>query len=127
MAPILERHQVDLHLSGHDQNYERTYPLTEARGEPVVTSTAMSRYAAGEGVIYAKVSPSGKLSDRGKNFSRFGKEPPSHVAVRDDSAHHYALIDVKQTGELSVSVYKVAGDGTPKTLADQFSILRSYR
>ena len=27
LAPIFEKHRVDLHLSGHDQSFERTYPI----------------------------------------------------------------------------------------------------
>ena len=122
---ILETHRVDLHLSGHDQNYERTYPLTEAQHKPRPTSSSLDKYEAGAGVIYAKVSPSGKMSDIRNDFSRFTKEQQPFIAVRDDTRHHYAIVSVKATGALVVDVYGLVGDGTPKTLVDSFSIVNA--
>ena len=123
LAPIFERYRVDLHLSGHDQNYERTYPLIGAHGSPCLMSNALDAYQAGSGVIYAKVSPGGKLSERGEDFSRFSSEKAAFVAVRDDQAHHYALISVRAEGELIVNIYGVVGDGAPKRLVDSFRVV----
>lgn len=123
LVPILERHRVDLHLSGHDQNYERTYPLVGGPDEPRPTSSSKTTYAAGSGVVYAKVSPGGKMSELGDGFSRFGAERPPFVAVRDDTAHHYALVTLRAAGELEVSAYSVVGDGSAKTLLDRFRIV----
>jgi hypothetical protein len=113
---------VSLHISGHDQNYERTYPLAGPPGEPTATSRALDRYDADSGVIYAKVSPAGKLSDIAGDFSRFTRPQPDFVAVRDDNSHHYAIVDVLGSHELKVSVYGVS-DGGPKTLIDSFSVV----
>jgi hypothetical protein len=83
LAPIFERHRVDLHLSGHDQNFERTFPLRQAGSAPRVTSTSLDRYAAGDGVVYAKVSPSGKRSNIKRDFSRFARHRrPSSLRAR---------------------------------------------
>lgn len=123
IAPVLERHRVDLHLSGHDQNYERTYPLLGVPSAPRAASTAPNRYEAGLGVIYAKVSPGGKMSEKRDDFSRFAAEPPPVVAVRDDSLHHYALVSVRRQGELELTTYGLAGDGSPRRVLDSFRIL----
>lgn len=122
LAPILERHRVDLHLSAHDQNYERTYPLVGVPNDPTSRSTSRDSYEAGQGVVYAKVSPSGKQSEIGNRFSRFTTPRPPFIAVRDDTAHHYALITVRKTEALEVEVYSVVRDGVAKTLLDRFRI-----
>jgi SAM-dependent methyltransferase len=122
LAPIFERHRVDLHLSGHDQNYERTYPLLDAASTPRITSDSQDHYPARTGVIYAKVSPGGKMSDIRGDFSRFTAGPPAFVAARDDTMHHFALVSVIADLELVVDVYGVIGDGSPRRLIDSFRI-----
>ncbi|MEE9139284.1 MAG: metallophosphoesterase family protein [Alphaproteobacteria bacterium] len=123
LAPIFERHRVDLHLSGHDQNYERTYPLLGVPDRPAPASTSRDTYEAGGGVVYAKVSPSGKMSEKRNDFSRFTTEQQPFMAFRDDTAHHYALITARAAGELVVEVYSVVGDDTPKALIDRFRVV----
>jgi acid phosphatase type 7 len=122
LAPLLEKHRVDLHLSGHDQNYERTYPLRGVPAQPTPMSTDLSRYEARQGVIYAKVSPSGKMSEIRNDFSRFTGPQQPFVAVRDDTAHHYAVVAVRRKGELELTAYGLAGDGTRKRVVDSFRI-----
>ena len=122
LAPIFERHRVDLHLSGHDQNYERTFPLLDAASGPRIGSDSRDRYPAGAGVVYAKVSPGGKRSDIRRAFSRFTAPPPSFIAARDDTMHHFALVSVFSDRELVVEVYGIARDASPKHLIDAFRI-----
>lgn len=127
LAPVLEKHRVDLHLSGHDQNYERTYPLVGVPDSPTPTSSSQNYYDAGKGVVYAKVSPGGKMSEIRNDFSRFTTEQQPFIAIRDDTAHHYALVKVCATGEIKVNVYSVVGNGAPKLLLDSFRIVDSSR
>ena len=122
LGPLFEAHRVDLHLSGHDQNYERTYPLVGLPGAPTSTSSSETDYEAGRGVIYAKVSPGGKVSDGPRDFSRFTVEQQSFMAARDDTAHHYCLVHVRTSGEIEVNTYSVAGNGEAKVLIDSFRI-----
>lgn len=109
-------------MSCHDQNYERTFPLTEVPDNPTPGSTDLNRYAKGKGVIYAKISPSGKKSEIGHQFSQFTTEQQDFIAVRDCTAHHYALVHVKTAGDIVVEVFSVVGDGSTKTLLDTFTI-----
>ncbi|NKB72011.1 MAG: DUF5060 domain-containing protein [Candidatus Latescibacteria bacterium] len=122
LAPLFEKHRVDLHLSAHDQNYERTFPLTGVPAALVAGSDHLHRYRQGQGVVYAKVSPGGKMSEVGDQFSRLPAEAPPFIAVRHDRAHHYALLQVGVDGTLSLDVFNVVGDGTPKTLLDTFTL-----
>jgi acid phosphatase type 7 len=112
LVPIYDRHRVDLVLSAHDQNYERTFPLVhrvvrraDAEGqEPMVMDSAASHYPDWKGVIYAKVSPAGKMSEIGNDFSRFTVPQGEHIAVRDDTAHHFAEVHVTPDSALVVTV-----------------------
>lgn len=122
LAPILEKHGVALHLSGHDQSYERTHALSNARTTPRTAVASAGRYSAGSGVVYAKVSPGGKLSEARNDFSRFSCDEQDFIAARDDSSHHYALVKVKASREVAVQVFGVRGDRAPKTLVDSFRI-----
>jgi len=122
IVPVLERHWVDLHLSGHDQNYERTFPLRDATSaEPRVMSPNRDYYRQGEGVVYAKVSPAGKKSEIGNRFSRLPAAAPPFIAMRDDTAHHYALLHAK-AAVLVLEVFAVSGTGAPKQLLDRVTI-----
>ena len=73
-------------------------------------------------MIYAKVSPAGKRSDIRSDFSRFASEQPPYVAARDDTAHHYAVVDVHARGELEVRVFQVRDDAGPRKCIDAFRI-----
>ena len=75
-------------------------------------------------MIYAKVSPGGKRSEIGRGFSRLPEEKPAYVAVRDDTAHHYALISVSEEA-LEVRIQAIAPDGRPERTIDRFRIWRS--
>jgi hypothetical protein len=124
-APILEKHKVDLHLSSHDQSYERTLPLRNVSKNMEISSTSLNDYNAGEGVMYLKISPSGKMSERKNDFSRFLEPMPDYMAARDDNMHHYALFEVNGSNELRAEIYGVKGDGSSKHIVDAFRISRS--
>lgn len=124
LIPVFERHKVDLHLSAHDQNYERTFPLLGPPSAPAVQSTARDRYKAGLGVIYCKVSPAGKKSEIGNRFSRFTVPQQPFMAVRDDEAHHFAIVRVRMKGELEATVYRLADGASEVTVLDRFVLER---
>ncbi len=126
LARVLQHHRVDLHLSAHDQNYERTHPVTWAGdGEAQVACRpepgSPARYPQGAGVVLAKVSPSGKRSDRGGDFSRLPRELPPVVAVADDAAHHFAVVDVDDA-RLELTTYAISGADAPLERIDHLVI-----
>jgi hypothetical protein len=124
LAPLFARLGVDLHLSGHDQSYERTHPLRAdaSRGGRSAHSDP-GHYAAGDGVIYAKVSPAGKLSERTHDFSYFETPPPLEIAVRNDRHHHWAVLGVSDR-ELEVRIEGLTEDGAPPKTIDRFTLVR---
>lgn len=125
LMPLYERLGVDLHLSGHDQNYERTHPLRGGESEPPRAPLAgFVQYPAGCGVIYAKVSPAGKVSERGRDFSRFAQDSGPEIAMRDDGAHHWARLSISEI-ELAVEVLGLTGDGSRARTVDRFALARA--
>jgi len=125
LGPTLERHGVDLHLSGHDQCYERTFPLRGLAGSPTVTSTATDRYPAKAGVICAKVSPGGKHSSRGGG-SLLLEPQIEFTACRNDRAHHVAVATVDGQARLEVEVLAVRPGWVPRVI-DRFVIEAARR
>lgn len=123
VVPVLDRHRVDLHLSAHDQNYERTAPLVH---EQDAEGTWLPRMQAGDanwpGVVYAKISPAGKMSEIGNCFSQFTVPKQDFMVIRDDTAHHYGVVEVDAQARISVKVYALKGDGSPRTLLDHFVV-----
>jgi hypothetical protein len=120
LGPLFEKHGVQLVLTSHDQSYERTYPLTDVPATNTPTSDSLTCYGPGDGVVWAKVSPGGKLSNINQGFSEFQTEPPpAWTAVRDDTRHHYALIDV-DGDTLTYQAIGVPSDGTATTITDTF-------
>jgi Purple acid Phosphatase, N-terminal domain/Calcineurin-like phosphoesterase len=124
VVPILERHGVDLHLSGHDQSYERTHPLCEGGTRVAISARAGgARIAAGAGVVYAKISPAGKRSSRGGDFSRFADAAPPVIAARSDACHHFGRLRVDGR-RLELEVVGVSEAGGPRRRVDRFAIER---
>lgn len=124
LAPLFERLGVDLHLSGHDQSYERTHPLyAGAPCSSLSDDNDPARYAAGAGVVYAKVSPAGKLSERTGGFSHFEDPASAEIAVRNDRHHHWALLRFTDR-ELDVRIEGLAGDGVPAKTIDHFTLIQ---
>lgn len=122
LAPLYDEHGVDLVLNGHDQNYERTYPLREIPHDPTPGSESPDDYRRGDGVVFAKVSPAGKKSEIGNTFSRFVTKQHAYVAARDDTRHHYALLTYSPGRSIVVDVYGLADDEAELERVDRFTI-----
>ncbi len=128
LGPLFERLGVPLVLSSHDQAFERSYPLTGLRdtrlAAPKEMSSSLTCYqdsGAGSGVVYLKVSPSGKLSNQANLFSRFASATkPGWTAVRDNLAHHYTTGQVTSTS-ITMTTYDVTSTGV-QTVVDRFTI-----
>ena len=121
LGPLFESLGVKVVLSSHDQSYERTYPLSGVPSSITRTSTSLSCYEMDDGVSWVKVSPAGKLSSENGSFSQFTTNPPpSYIAVRDNTMHHFVRIRVFASGVLRVETYGVVGNGSPPVILDSF-------
>jgi hypothetical protein len=116
LNPIFEEHGVQVVLTAHDQAYERTFPLRS--GSP--STTERTCYAHGTGVTWVKTSPGGKLSNLSWGFSPFDASPSPAIASRDNSLHHYTLLDFGGGSDVQVTTYGVTGDGAAPVVVDRF-------
>jgi hypothetical protein len=121
LGPLFERLGVKLAIASHDQSYERTYPLRDVPATNTRTSSSTTCYTMADGVTWMKVSPGGKMSNTNGNFSQFKTNPPpSWIAYRDNTMHHFSRVQVFATGVLRITTYGVVGDGTPPQIIDTF-------
>ncbi|NNE96761.1 MAG: hypothetical protein HKN24_12110 [Acidimicrobiales bacterium] len=123
LAQVLEANGVDLHLSAHDQNYERTYPVRWRDGAPEAMTTEQSIYRRGQGTVLAKISPAGKRSDRGKDFSKLPDRLDPVVAAASDSGHHFGCITASGN-ELVIEARRLGRGGSQTETIDRVVIRR---
>ncbi|MFP2909335.1 metallophosphoesterase [Pyxidicoccus sp. 3LFB2] len=91
-APLFEKYGVDLVLTGHDHNYERSKPM---KGDAVAGSSEL-------GVPYLVVGGGGA------SLRPFATSKPSWSVVRDDQAHGF--LDVKVVdGTLTAELVETDG------------------
>jgi hypothetical protein len=123
LGPVFEQLGVKLVLSSHDQAYERTFPLTEIGVSNTPTSSSLTCYTPRDGVVFAKISPGGKVSNKNGDFSQFATNPaPAWTAVRNNTMHTFGRLFVSDAGWIRLDVYGVKGDGTPPVILDSFEI-----
>ena len=110
-------------ICSHDQNYERTYPLSGLNASnPEFNQTENLVYKQGDGTVFLKISPCGKKSEIGNLFPLFQDVQPPFIAARDRSAFHFAMFSVIDGNSLEVKVYNVPEDNSSKYLIDSFLI-----
>jgi hypothetical protein len=60
--PLFEKYNVDLVISGHNQYYERTYPLlynSESDEDPIISDNSELSYYNTDGIIFLTVGTAG--------------------------------------------------------------------
>ncbi len=120
LGPVFEAHGVEIAIASHDQSYERTYPLVDVPLTNTPTSSSLVCYDQTDGVVWAKVSPGGKLSNINDGFSTFQTDPPPDwTAVRNNTHHHFAVVEANQDS-LRFVAYGIPADGGPTEVIDEF-------
>ena len=106
LSPVLEAHRVDVVWSGHDHDYERTFPLV---GPTPVNAGEEPDYASPPGPIYVVTGGGGKgLYESGTStFTAFS-----------ESAYHVTVVDVAGP-TLTITAVRVDG-----TVMDRASITK---
>ncbi len=101
-GPIFERYGVDLVLTGHDHNYERTRPM---KGDGVAPSGT-------RGITYLVVGSGGS------KLHPLTSSQPSWSAVRNDTA--YGFLDVDVTGGTLTAQFVTTAGG----VVDSFTLTK---
>lgn len=116
--PIFEQYGVDLVLSGHNHNYQRTYPLTynpSDTGEPTVTNTAATDYdGQKDGIVFAIVGTAGV------NFYSFNGQAP-FVDTQFANKFGFLNIDISN-GNPDTKLTGTFYDNKGGQILDQFTI-----
>ena len=123
LGPLFEDLGIRLAISTHDQSYERSYPLRDVPERNTPTSASLDTYSADDGTIWMKVSPGGKMSNINGNFSQFRTEEPPHwTAVRNNTMHNFARLRFHSSGDLTVVIPGIKGDGSAPVELDCFTL-----
>ncbi|MFZ0367916.1 MAG: metallophosphoesterase [Nitrososphaeraceae archaeon] len=116
--PIFEKYGVDLVLSGHNHNYQRTHPITynpNDSSEPVVTNDRTTEYnSLKDGIVFAIVGTGGV------NFYSFDGQAP-FVDTQFANKFGFLNIDISNGNphtKLTGTFYDNKGD----QILDQFTI-----
>ncbi len=121
--PIFEQYGVDLVLSGHNHNYQRTYPLTynpNDSGEPTVTNTAASNYdGQKDGIVFAIVGTGGV------NFYSFNGQAP-FVDTQFANKFGFLNIDISN-GNPDTKLTGTFYDNKGGQILDQFTIEKDLK
>ncbi|HZA70506.1 MAG TPA: metallophosphoesterase, partial [Nitrososphaeraceae archaeon] len=121
--PIFEQYGVDLVLSGHNHNYQRTYPLTynpNDSGEPTVTNTAATGYdGQKDGIIFAIVGTGGV------NFYSFNGQAP-FVDTQFANKFGFLNIDISN-GNPDTKLTGTFYDNKGSQILDQFTIEKELK
>jgi predicted phosphodiesterase len=121
--PIFEQYGVDLVLSGHNHNYQRTYPLTynpNDSGEPTVTNSAATDYdGQKDGIVFAIVGTGGV------NFYSFDGQAP-FVDTQFANKFGFLNIDISN-GNPDTKLTGTFYDNRGGQILDQFTIEKDLK
>lgn len=121
--PIFEQYGVDLVLSGHNHNYQRTYPLAynpNDSGEPTVTNTAATAYdGQKDGIVFAVVGTGGV------NFYSFHGQAPF---VDSQFANKFGFLNIDiSNGNPDSKLTGTFYDNKGSQILDQFTIQKELK
>lgn len=114
LSPLFDQYDVDLVITGHNHNYERTYPIRFGSFDnPVIATTERENYVNPDGTIYV-VSGGG-----GQGLANFSGSQASYIATQC-KCHEIMRVDVDDAGVLTVRVI-----GENNATVDQFTISKT--
>ncbi|MGD1836855.1 MAG: metallophosphoesterase [Nitrososphaeraceae archaeon] len=125
--PLFEKYGVDLVFSGHNQYYERTYPIlynkevesiTDKREvpEPIVTDTSSENYANPLGIIFFTVGTGG--DDLGNP-----KSNPDYLVIQEDDEYGFLHLVLDNDGKTLVGEFRTGDD--EDDIEDKFELTKS--
>lgn len=124
LGPLFETYGIRLVLSAHDQAYERTLPLVDVPNSNSPTTNRLSCYQPGDGTIWLKASPGGKLSNVNWDFSEFQTWPaPAYTALRTNEMFAFVQLQFNPDQSLTVNGYGVPERGGGPHLVETFDLI----
>ncbi|ORX47713.1 Metallo-dependent phosphatase [Hesseltinella vesiculosa] len=114
IEPVLAKHNVDIFLTGHVHNYERTYPVHNG-------TLATTSYHNAPSFFQIVNGDAGQPGDNTAFNSSI--TPPDWSAARY-SGYGYSVVDVSPS-TLNFGHYQVNTDGSLGSAVDQFTVTKS--
>ncbi|MFB5600587.1 MAG: metallophosphoesterase [Nitrososphaeraceae archaeon] len=114
--PLFEKYKVDLLISGHSHNYQRTYPLFYNNinsSEPIFDDKKNKNFNSPKGMIQIVVGTGGIDRDRFSNLEPF-------IVYQDDSTYGFLNLEVSPEQDELRGIY-YANNGTKM---DEFVITK---
>ncbi len=116
LGAILQRHGVNLVLSGSGDSYERTRALRGALENPIAGPLSYKVTTATDGIVFVRAGSGGRTA-----FGRWlSATPPSWSAIRNNTRPVYLSVNVSGTG-MGVLAYAVEASGT-RTVIDAVEV-----
>jgi 3',5'-cyclic AMP phosphodiesterase CpdA len=124
--PLFQKYGVDLVLSGHNQYYERTYPLNYYSDEeedvdddddsdrPFITTREETNYSNPDGQIFITVGTGGQ------SIFEFTDRKP-YVISQFDEGFGFLDITITDGGKRLVGIFYENDDGS---IVDQFTVIK---
>ena len=121
--PLFQKYGVDLVLSGHNQYYERTYPLNYYSDEeedddgsdgPFITTREETNYSNPDGQIFITVGTGGQ------SIFEFTDRKP-YVVSQFDEGFGFLDITITDGGKRLVGIFYENDDGS---IVDQFTVIK---
>jgi hypothetical protein len=116
--PIFEANNVDLDISGHNHNYQRTYPLkynSSNADSPTIHNTGDPNYTNPDGIMFLTVGTAGR------DLYPIDSQP-SHVAFKNASEFGFLVMNFTNNAKkITGKFYKNAN----VTIVDQWSITKT--
>jgi Calcineurin-like phosphoesterase len=125
--PLFEKYTVDLVIYGHNQYYERTYPILynkeiedtideEAIPQPIITDNSQSNYQNTKGIKFLTVGTGGdELSSP--------KATPDYLVIQDDEEYGFLNLKLEDNGKTLVGEFRTGEDDDD--ISDTFKLIKS--
>jgi predicted phosphodiesterase len=125
--PLFEKYGVDLVIYGHNQYYERTYPILynkkleetidhEEIPQPIIANDSPSNYQNTKGIIFLTVGTAGdELSGP--------KATPDYLVIQDNEEYGFLNIKLENNGKSLVGEFRTGNDDDD--ILDSFKLTKS--
>jgi predicted phosphodiesterase len=125
--PLYEKYDIDFVIYGHNQYYERTYPILynkeiedkideEEIPQPRITDNSLSNYQNTTGIIFLTVGTAGdKLSSP--------KETPDYLVIQQDDEFGFLNLKLENNGKTIVGEFRTGEN--ENDILDSFKVTKS--
>ena len=108
LEPLFVQHSVDIVVTGHDHNYERTFPVNSSQAYQSNTS----QFVNPEAPIHLVVGTGGRV------LYRYDSSEPTWSAAYDSTTHGYGVLELLNKDALQFTFY----DDEHGDVVDTFTI-----